>query len=212
MATVKSAPSPAGPRMAKRRPRFIIATPICDGHDVAAAAITRLLRREGVEAIYIGFNKSVHDIVKAAVEGGCLGHCPEHLQRRPHEFHPRAPEGAAAAGHRPCPLVLRRRRHHPRQGGPPRWSAMGVAKVYRPPLELGEAISDMVRRTEAAAAGEMPPVDGQPLDCVGAARLTAIELGHDGANGVGPADPAQPPTVWGINGAAAAAGQEHPDR
>ena len=51
-----------------RRPRFILATPICDGHDVAICAIARILRREGADAIYIGFNKSPQQIVKAAVE------------------------------------------------------------------------------------------------------------------------------------------------
>ena len=50
----------------KRPPRFVIATPICDGHDVAATAITRILRAQGAEAVYIGFNKSAQQIVKAA--------------------------------------------------------------------------------------------------------------------------------------------------
>ena len=48
--------------------RFIIATPICDGHDVAAAAITRILRLEGAQAVYIGFNKTPYQIAKAASE------------------------------------------------------------------------------------------------------------------------------------------------
>ncbi|MDA1035898.1 MAG: cobalamin-dependent protein, partial [Chloroflexi bacterium] len=52
----------------EQRSRFVIATPVCDGHDVAAAAITRILRREGAEAVYIGFNKTAYQIVKAAVE------------------------------------------------------------------------------------------------------------------------------------------------
>ena len=175
MATVKSAPSPAGPRVAKRRPRFIIATPICDGHDVAAAAITRLLRREGVEAVYIGFNKSVHDIVKAAVEedasaialstynGGHMSFIRELLKEQRRRGIGHVPLFCGGGG-----TILAR------EVAP--LERMGVAKVYRPPLELGEAIGDMVRRTEAAAHRERPSVDGVPSAAL-ARRLTDIELG-----------------------------------
>ena len=51
-----------------RPARFVIATPICDGHDVAAAAVTRTLRAQGAEAVYLGFNKSAEQIAKAASE------------------------------------------------------------------------------------------------------------------------------------------------
>ncbi len=198
MATVKSAPSPAESHVAKRRPRFIIATPICDGHDVAAAAITRLLRREGVEAVYIGFNKSVHDIVKAAVEedasaialstynGGHMSFIRELLKEQRRQGIGHVPLFCGGGG-----TILAR------EVAP--LERMGVAKVYRPPLELGEAISDMVRRTEAAAGLERPSVNGMPSVAL-ARRLTDIELGHGSADGVGPADSEQPPTVWGING------------
>jgi methylmalonyl-CoA mutase len=56
-----------------QRLRYVLATPICDGHDVAISAVTRLLRREGADAIYIGFNKTPHQIVKAAVEEDASG-------------------------------------------------------------------------------------------------------------------------------------------
>ena len=198
MATVKSAPSPAGTRVAKRRPRFIIATPICDGHDVAAAAITRLLRREGVEAVYIGFNKSVHDIVKAAVEedasaialstynGGHMSFIRELLKEQRRRGIGHVPLFCGGGGTILAKEVAPLER-------------MGVAKVYRPPLELGEAIGDMVRRTEVAALRERPSVDGVPSAAL-ARRLSEIELGHGGVDGVGPAEPDQPPMVWGVNG------------
>jgi isobutyryl-CoA mutase len=51
----------------------VLATPICDGHDAAISAITRILRSEGVEAVYIGFNKTPYQIVKAAVEEDATG-------------------------------------------------------------------------------------------------------------------------------------------
>ena len=198
VATVRSAPSPTESHVAKRRPRFIIATPICDGHDVAAAAITRLLRREGVEAVYIGFNKSVHDIVKAAVEedasaialstynGGHMSFIRELLKEQRRQGIGHVPLFCGGGG-----TILAR------EVAP--LERMGVAKVYRPPLELGEAISDMVRRTQAAAGLERPSVNGMPSVAL-ARRLTEIELGHGGADGVGPSDPDQMPTVWGING------------
>ena len=196
MATVKSAPSPAEPRVAVRRPRFIIATPICDGHDVAAAAITRLLRREGVEAVYIGFNKSVHDIVKAAVEedasaialstynGGHVSFIRELLKEQRRQGIGHVPLFCGGGGTILASEVAPLER-------------MGVAKVYRPPLELGEAISDMVRRTEAAASSDRPSVNGASSAAL-ARRLTEIELGHGDVDGL--VEPEQPPTVWGING------------
>jgi methylmalonyl-CoA mutase len=42
--------------------------PICDGHDSAISTINMELIRGGIEVIYLGFHRSVRDVVRAAVQ------------------------------------------------------------------------------------------------------------------------------------------------
>ena len=127
-------------------PRFVIATPVCDGHDVAAAAITRILRREGAEAVYIGFNKTAFQIVKAAVEedtsaiaissynGGHVSFLKEVIAEQRRQGIPEIPLFVGGGGtilEREVGLLER----------------LGVTRVYRPPLDLIDAIRDMISRT-----------------------------------------------------------------
>ncbi|MGC4016960.1 MAG: GTP-binding protein [Luteolibacter sp.] len=48
--------------------RVLTAVPLCDGHDSAITAVNLELIRHGVEAVYLGFHRSVADIVRAAVQ------------------------------------------------------------------------------------------------------------------------------------------------
>src|SRR5206468_7971607 len=48
--------------------RILTAVPICDGHDSAIITINLELVRHGVEVIYLGYHRSVRDIVRAAVQ------------------------------------------------------------------------------------------------------------------------------------------------
>src|SRR5438445_10269580 len=51
----------------KRRPaRILTAVPICDGHDSAIITINLELVRHGIEVIYLGYHRSVREIVRAA--------------------------------------------------------------------------------------------------------------------------------------------------
>ncbi len=133
-----------------RPPRFVIATPICDGHDVAAAAITRILRAQGTEAVYVGFNKSAYQIAKAASEedatgiavstynGGHMSFLREVLAEQARQGIPHVPLFAGGGGtilEREVAPLLR----------------MGVAKVYRPPLDLADAVRDMTSLANDAA-------------------------------------------------------------
>src|SRR5688572_29245150 len=53
----------------KRSPiRLLTAVPICDGHDSAINTINLELIRHGVEVIYLGYNRSARDIVRAAIQ------------------------------------------------------------------------------------------------------------------------------------------------
>jgi len=48
--------------------RILTAVPICDGHDSAINTINLELIRHGVEVIYLGYHRSVGDIVRAAMQ------------------------------------------------------------------------------------------------------------------------------------------------
>jgi len=49
-------------------PRILTAVPICDGHDSAIITINLELARHGIEVIYLGYHRSVRDIVRAAIQ------------------------------------------------------------------------------------------------------------------------------------------------
>ncbi len=180
-----------------RPPRFVIATPICDGHDVAAAAITRILRAQGTEAVYVGFNKSAYQIAKAASEedatgiavstynGGHMSFLREVLAEQARQGIPDVPLFAGGGGtilEREVAPLLR----------------MGVAKVYRPPLDLADAVRDMTAlANDAAKKQPAASANGTAPFRALAQRLTAIEWdgeqpAESHANGR--------PLVWGIGG------------
>src|SRR5205814_4299611 len=48
--------------------RVLTAVPICDGHDSAINTINLEFIRHGVEVSYLGFHRSVTDIVRAAIQ------------------------------------------------------------------------------------------------------------------------------------------------
>ena len=137
--------------------RFVLATPICDGHDVAICAITRMLRERGVETIYIGFNKAPSQIVKAALEedaaaiaissynGGHVAFLREILKEQERRgisgVHLFCGGGGTILDREVAPLLR-----------------MGVSQVYRPPLDLTTACEDMMRRARTRRRpGTKPP-------------------------------------------------------
>ena len=48
--------------------RILTAVPICDGHDSAINTISLEFIRHGIEVIYLGYHRSVADIVRAAIQ------------------------------------------------------------------------------------------------------------------------------------------------
>src|SRR3954470_3070614 len=48
--------------------RFISAASLFDGHDAAINMIRRLLQANGAEVVHLGHNRSVADIVRAAIQ------------------------------------------------------------------------------------------------------------------------------------------------
>ena len=48
--------------------RILTAVPICDGHDSAINTINLEFIRHGIEVVYLGYHRSVGDIVRAAIQ------------------------------------------------------------------------------------------------------------------------------------------------
>ena len=60
----------AAPYQPKNRIRIVTATALFDGHDAAINIIRRMLQGTGAEVIHLGHNRSVEDVVGAAIEEG----------------------------------------------------------------------------------------------------------------------------------------------
>ncbi|HXY95369.1 MAG TPA: methylmalonyl-CoA mutase family protein [Steroidobacteraceae bacterium] len=69
-APLKGGPAAApGPELGGRPPlRFVSAASLFDGHDAAINMIRRLLQARGAEVVHLGHNRSVADIVRAAID------------------------------------------------------------------------------------------------------------------------------------------------
>src|SRR6266446_7027233 len=48
--------------------RILTAVPICDGHDSAIMTVNLELARQGVEVLYLGYHRSVGDVVRGAIQ------------------------------------------------------------------------------------------------------------------------------------------------
>ena len=48
--------------------RFVTAASLFDGHDAAINIMRRLIQAQGAEVIHLGHNRSVDDIVRAAIQ------------------------------------------------------------------------------------------------------------------------------------------------
>ena len=53
--------------------RVVTATSLFDGHDAAINIMRRILQASGVEVIHLGHNRSVYEIVDAAIEEDAQG-------------------------------------------------------------------------------------------------------------------------------------------
>ncbi len=60
-------------RLRSRPVRILTAVPICDGHDSAISTINLEFVRQGMEVIYLGYHRSVEDVVRAAIQEDVQG-------------------------------------------------------------------------------------------------------------------------------------------
>src|ERR1700722_13937943 len=63
----------AEPRGTHNKIRFVTATSLFDGHDAAINIMRRILQSSGVEVIHLGHNRSVDEIVTAAIQEDVQG-------------------------------------------------------------------------------------------------------------------------------------------
>lgn len=56
-----------------KRVRIVTAASLFDGHDVAINIMRRILQSKGAEIIHLGHNRSVKEIVEAAIEEDAQG-------------------------------------------------------------------------------------------------------------------------------------------
>jgi len=65
----KTAPAaPQAPYQAQHKIRIVTAASLFDGHDAAINIMRRILQSSGAEVIHLGHNRSVHEIVNAAIQ------------------------------------------------------------------------------------------------------------------------------------------------
>ncbi|HSM29075.1 MAG TPA: methylmalonyl-CoA mutase family protein [Woeseiaceae bacterium] len=161
--------------------RFVTAASLFDGHDAAINIMRRLIQAQGAEVIHLGHNRSVDDIVRAAVQEDADGIAVSSYQGGHTEFFRYMIDrlNELGAGHvrvfgggggTITPEEIRD------------LMAYGVERIYHPHdgMELGlEAmIRDLVERTTAARRETTMPSGVDRADTVDiAATISAIEEG-----------------------------------
>ncbi len=166
--------------------RFVTAASLFDGHDAAINLMRRLIQAEGCEVVHLGHNRSVAEIVRAAICEDADGIAISSYQGGHNEFFKYMVEmleeqGAShiqvfgGGGGTITPGEIRE------------LEAAGVNRIYHPDdgmkMGLAEMIGDLVERTEKARRSRTRPSPRLPggderLDAGAiAATLSAIETG-----------------------------------
>ncbi len=165
--------------------RFVSAASLFDGHDAAINIIRRILQAHGAEVVHLGHNRSVADIVRAAIHEDADGIAVSSYQGGHNEYFRYMIDMLRAAGAGHVKVVV--------GGGGTiapheveELEAYGVEKIYTPDdgqrLGLDGMIEDVFRRVQSVPR---PLYEGGPVsadDVAGLARaITALEQGGDDA-------------------------------
>jgi isobutyryl-CoA mutase len=161
--------------------RFVTAASLFDGHDAAINVMRRLIQDSGAEVVHLGHNRSVSDVVRAAIQEDADAIAVSSYQGGHTEYFRYAVEmlRQQGAGHI---------RVFGGGGGtitPQEIAELerdGVARIYHPNdgahLGLTGMIDDLVERAQAERRVSKPPsVDSHPSDLQIAEMLSAIEDG-----------------------------------
>jgi methylmalonyl-CoA mutase len=178
------------PAVAGRAPpplRFVSAASLFDGHDAAINMIRRLLQSHGAEVVHLGHNRSVADIVRAAIDEDADAIAVSSYQGGHNEYFAYMVDMLRERGYQHVRIVV--------GGGgtiaPHEIEALerhGVEKIYTPEdgrrLGLAGMIDDVYARI---AAVHKPPYEFRPLNArdhgLIARTITVLEGADEGAGG-----------------------------
>ncbi len=161
--------------------RFVTAASLFDGHDAAINIMRRLIQAQGAEVIHLGHNRSVDDIVRAAIQEDADGIAISSYQGGHNEFFRYVIDRLKESG-----------AEHIRVFGggggtitPEEITALmqyGVERIYHPhdgmAMGLEDMIRDLIARTESARIETTARTDAAIDDEIGiAATVSAIEDG-----------------------------------
>jgi len=168
--------------------RFVTAASLFDGHDAAINIMRRLIQAQGAEVIHLGHNRSVDDIVRAAIQEDADAIAVSSYQGGHNEFFRYMVDRLSELG---APHI----KVFGGGGGtitPEEIAGLmdyGVERIYHPhdgmDMGLQEMIADLVQRTEQGRRVTTAPAGtraGQSTDV--AATLSAIEEGLFGEAGL----------------------------
>jgi methylmalonyl-CoA mutase len=161
--------------------RFVTAASLFDGHDAAINIMRRLIQAKGAEVVHLGHNRSVDDIVRAAIHEDADGIAVSSYQGGHNEFFRYMIDRLREFGASHIKVF---------GGGggtitPEEIKALmdyGVERLYHPHdgMELGleEMINDLVARTaENRRLIQVPSISDKPAPTDIAATISALEIG-----------------------------------
>jgi isobutyryl-CoA mutase len=160
--------------------RFVTAASLFDGHDAAINVMRRLIQDSGAEVVHLGHNRSVRDVVRAAIQEDADGIAISSYQGGHTEYFKYAVEmlGELDASHIPV---------FGGGGGtitPDEIADLegaGVERIYHPndgmSLGLVGMIDDLVERARSQQMKSTPPAGGGHADLDVARMLSALEDG-----------------------------------
>jgi methylmalonyl-CoA mutase len=160
--------------------RFVTAASLFDGHDAAINVMRRLIQDSGAEVVHLGHNRSVRDVVRAAIQEDADGIAISSYQGGHTEYFKYAVEMLRDAG-----------AEHIRVFGggggtitPEEIADLegaGVERIYHPNdgmnLGLVGMIDDLVERARSQQRASAAPAEGRTDDLGVARMLSALEDG-----------------------------------
>ncbi|MCK9248274.1 MAG: methylmalonyl-CoA mutase family protein [Solirubrobacteraceae bacterium] len=159
--------------------RFVTAASLFDGHDAAINVMRRLIQDSGAEVVHLGHNRSVRDVVRAAIQEDADAIALSSYQGGHVEYFKYAVDMLAEYG-------AQHIRIFGGGGGTitpdeiAELQAYGVERIYHPndgsALGLTGMIDDLVERASGKRLASVPPTDRTGTDDLSIARmLSALE-------------------------------------